>query len=539
MDPFSLPGETKPDWLKDVGKLIGERLAGGDIQEGYRADPTRWANDKLGIELWSMQQTIIESVRDNPKTAVHTCHQVGKSLCAAVAACWFIDVHPPGTAFVLSSAPTNPQITAILWREMNRLHTKGKLPGRMNLKDWYIGNELVAFGRKPSDYNPDAFQGVHSEHILVVLDEGSGIPKTIWDAASTLTANEGSRTLVIGNPDDPHGEFAEACKPDSGYHIIGIGYNETPNFTGEKVSNKVSSSLIAPAWVEDRRKKWGEDSALFQAKVLGKFPTDSTDGIITNSDLQSCRYLQLQPEGTKCAGLDVGGGGDRTVLRERIGPKVGREKVWLESDPMAVCGEIALTLSEWETQRVVVDVIGIGWGLAGRLRELSSQHTIQGETSHSAEVVKFNAAQTSNEPVRFHNKRAELHWMGRELSRLHQWDLENVDDDTIAELAEPKYEIMDSKGKVKVESKDQIKKRLGGKSPDKGDALLMAFWEGDTFTISMPVKATDLLNASYTGDRQDIEQRTGKPKRPQPVTDNVKDQKRKERQLARELMLGR
>lgn len=467
-------------------------------EEVYLHDPVLWIRDKLQYELWSRQQQIIESVRDSRQTAVHSAHAIGKSLTAACTAVWWIQTHPIGEAFVVTTAPTFAQVQAILWREMNRLHAKGDLGGRMNLLEWYYGNEMVAFGRKPADYDPAAFQGIHARYVLVIFDEAAGIPKPLWDAASTLVANEGSRFLAIGNPDDPHGEFARVCRPGSGWSVIHVGARDTPNFTGEVVSDLVAESLVSPAWVEEKKLSWGEGSALYVSKVEGRFPVDSDKGIVPHSWAVRCRYLQLPEVGQRCAGLDVGGGGDRTVLRERVGPKAGREEMWNESDPMVLVGKIAEKLAEWDTERVVVDSIGIGWGLAGRLKELSRAHepTSHG-TTHRAHVVLFNAAEASNQPTRFLNKRAELHWeVGRELSRLPGWDLEHVDDDTLAELTESQYEIMDSRGKVKVELKDQVRARLG-RSPDRADALLMAFWEGDHAVAHLPAPARVLTGSFY------------------------------------------
>lgn len=531
------------DWTLQVISQLGDKLAGqADGVNKYAHDPVLWAKEKLGYDLWSKQQEIITSVHDHNQTAVYTCHSVGKSLCAAVTACWWIETRPPGEAFVVTTAPTDPQVAAILWREMNRLHSKGNLSGRMNLKDWYLGNELVGIGRKPSDYNPTAFQGIHARYVLAILDEACGIPKVLWDAISTITANDESHTLAIGNPDDPHAEFASVCKPGSGWNVIQVGYEDTPNFTGEKVSEHVAASLIAPRWVEDRKVRWGEDSALFSSKVKGEFPENSEDGVIPNSWAQQCRYLQLPPEGLRCAGLDVGGGGDRTILRERVGPKVGREKIWVESDPNVVIGQIALTLEEWEIERVIIDVIGIGWALAGRIRELSRAHNhVHSETTHGAEVIKFNASEKSTEPNRFFNKRAELHWMGRELSRLKQWDLETVNDDTIAELTEAKYVIVDSKGKIKVERKDEIKKRLSGMSPDAADSLLMAFWEGDVIEVNMPVTIQDFVSsATDTRGQDSLSHARPKPKSNSTTSKkNVEATSQQEKELLKDLMLRR
>jgi hypothetical protein len=459
----------------------------------YENDPVKWCHDTIGVDLWSKQQQIIESVRDNRLTTVHSCHESGKSLTAAATGVWWIATRPIGEAFLVTTAPTNTQVRAILWRELNRLHARGNLVGRMNLTEWYVGNELIALGRKPADYDDEAF---HARRVLVVLDEACGIQKSLWDAASTLTANEHSRILAIGNPDNPHGEFARVCRPNSGWNAIHIAAAHTPNFTGEPVSELVADSLISPVWVEEKASSWGVGSALYTSKIDGRFPTDSDTGVIPYTWALECRNVQHASVGARCAGLDVGGGGDRTVLRERVGGWVGRERIWNESDPMKLVGQIAAVLQEWETERVVVDVIGLGWGVCGRLKELSRFHepTLP-DTTHASVVVPFNAAESPTErnKVRFLNKRAEMHWNGRELARTKAWDLENVDDDTLQELTESNYQIIDSRGRVKVEAKVDVSARLG-RSPDRADALLMAFWEGGIVDAGLPAARVHTWN---------------------------------------------
>lgn len=302
-------------------------------QQRWLLDPVLWAQERAKAELWSGQKEIFFSVRDHDQTAVKSCHEVGKSWTAAHIVGWWLDVHPVGEAFAVTTAPTDKQVKAILWREINRLHDSCDLSGRTNLSEWYVGKELIAFGRKPSDYSPTAFQGLHAKFMLLVMDEACGIAKSMWDAGSSLVANEFSRTLAIGNPDDPLSEFAEKCKPDSGWNVIQIGYERTPNFTGEKVSENLKSRLIHPKWVAKKREDWGEDSALFHSKCKGEFPENRADGLIQLSWLKKCQYLEL-PEGYPVeAGIDVGAGGDKTVIRERRGMRVGRVEEFKDSDP--------------------------------------------------------------------------------------------------------------------------------------------------------------------------------------------------------------
>ena len=71
--------------------------------------------------------------------------------------------------------------------------------------------------------------------------------------------------------------------------------------------------------------------------------------------------------------------------------------------------------------------------------------------------------------------RDELWWRAREW--LAARDSKLADDDAlIAELTAPRYEIVSS-GKIKIESKDEMKRR-GLRSPDLADAFVLTFAGG-------------------------------------------------------------
>jgi hypothetical protein len=104
----------------------------------HEANPVLWAEERLGDTLWSAQKRILNALRDHRQVAVMSCHEIGKSYISAVATGWWIDVHPPGSAFVVTSAPSAPQVRTVLWREISRVHTRGKLPGRVNQTEWLL-----------------------------------------------------------------------------------------------------------------------------------------------------------------------------------------------------------------------------------------------------------------------------------------------------------------------------------------------------------------------------------------------------------------
>lgn len=454
-----------------------------DPPEGdYLARPREWVKDKLSEHLWTKQVELMESVRDNRHTACHSCHESGKSYTAARAVAWWLDAHPPGTAFAVTTAPTGAQVRAILWREINRAHAKGQLLGRCNQTEWWLGSEMIAFGRKPSEYNTEAFQGIHAQYVLVVIDEANGVPKGLWDAAETLIANDNSRILAIGNPDDPASYFAEVCKPGSGYNVVHISAFDTPNFTGEYVPPEVGEQLISKLWAEERKEKWGEESPLYISKVLGNFPPYATDSVVPWSWVQAVRQEvgehRVKPDKADktVLGVDVGAGGDETVIWAKRGMKALEKETDHSSDPEVVAGRIMRTARRLKASEIKIDIIGIGWGVAGLLRKEIREGVAAGTITWDIEVIEVNVAEAPSDREHYQNLRAEIWWdVGRELSRLKRWDLSAVDDDTVAQLIAPKYSI-GANGLIRVEKKEDLRSRIG-RSTDDADALLLAFYE--------------------------------------------------------------
>ena len=124
-------------------------------EDPYLHDPDGWTRTRLGEHTTDDQITIMRSVVDHRYVAVPSCHDVGKSFSAARITAWWLDVHPPGEAFVVTTAPTAAQVSGILWREIGKAHRKGKLKGYVTGANewklhWGVGREqtteLVAVG---------------------------------------------------------------------------------------------------------------------------------------------------------------------------------------------------------------------------------------------------------------------------------------------------------------------------------------------------------------------------------------------------------
>lgn len=464
--------------VRDQMKAAVDRRQATERQSKYMADPQLWVSERLGQQVWSRQRDILDAVRDHRRTAVRSCHGVGKSWTAALTIAWWLDAHPPGEAFVVTTAPTTAQVRAILWRYVRRMHKSAGLPGRVNQTEWLIDEELVAYGRKPADQDESAFQGIHARYVLVVLDEACGIPESLWVSADALATGPDCRQLAIGNPDNSASHFFKVSQPGSGWHTEKISAFESPNFTGEPVSEAVAHSLVSKIWVEEKEQDWGKDNPLYRSKVLGEFSVDSQDTVVRASDVAACRLdteakyspVDLSPVEL---GVDVGGGQDETVVRERRGVLAGREWRIRTDRPEKIAPLVLRAIRESGATSVKVDSIGVGFGVIGELRNAASRH------EHSARIIAVNVSNVAADKKKFVNLRAEIWWtIGRELSSEGGWDLSQMEngDNVAAQLCAPRW-FLDTKGRIQVELKDEIRKRTG-RSPDNADALLLAYYNG-------------------------------------------------------------
>lgn len=455
----------------------------------YLADPVGWCQDRLGEFLWSKQREIAESVRDNRRTAVKSCHNAGKSWIASRIASWWLDVHPPGEAFVVSTAPTYKQVHAILWEEIRAAAKKAAsrgnpLPGRVLQSDeWKLDDgTLIGFGRKPADTDEHGFQGIHRRYVLVILDEACGVPTQLWTAVEAITTNRDCRILAIGNPDDPATEFNQVCKPGSGWHVIRISGLETPNMTAERIAelpglanlfDKLGLSpseefipdglrplMLDPEWVADKIRRWGVESPRFTSKVLGEFPDIAEDVLIPPALIRAAQERSCEPGPWSVLGVDVARfGSDRTILCLRRGPVARIIGDYAKQATTETTGRVVQAVHEHGVNEVRVDGVGVGGGVVDQLVELGY------------DVMDMQAGAAASDPEHYANARAEWYWALRERFETGDIDIDPEDDDLAAQLGALKYKYT-ARGQVQIESKDDMRKR-GLPSPDRADALML------------------------------------------------------------------
>lgn len=461
-----------------------ESLNKDEQRERWRRDPAAWVTERLGEHVWSKQREILESVAVNKLTSVQSSHGVGKSFLVSRLVGYFIDNYPPGDFFIVTTAPTWAQVRAIIWRYIAQMANEHDLPGYVTQNaEWKIGNELVAFGRKPADQNQQGLQGLHARRgVVAIIDEASGIPDQIWNAIDSLTTTPESRIVAVGNPDAVSSRFYRVCTSEVGWNRIKISSFDTPAFTGEKVPEEMFRGLVQREWVEDKAVRWGVDSALYKIKCMGEFAEVDDFAVIPLGwvRLAQQRWLDYQespldfkqlhgPKGRTILGVDVGHmGEDKTVILTRTGFVVDKIESWSKKDTVEVARFVRDRLTAPQSV-AVVDSIGVGAGVVDQLRNMGSK------------VVPFISSATtrrrdSTGTQGFANLRASAWWNLRELldPAMDAKLCLPPDDDLAADLSTPRYEMVHG-GRIKIESKDDIRKRLG-RSTDMADALCMAYF---------------------------------------------------------------
>ncbi len=420
-----------------------------------------FAEEVLGVTLWSKQEEVLRSLMAERRVAVKSGNGLGKDFTAAVALLWYLHGHDPG--IVLSTAPTFRQVRHVLWRQIRTLHRRAvqELGGRMLDTRWELAEDRYALGLSADE--AERFQGFHSENMLVVVDEAEGIEDEIYEAIDSVMTSDNVKLLLIGNPTRPSGPFYRAFHDEKGiYRPITISALESPNVVNRKIE---IAGLTTAEWVEERRAIWGEASDLYQSRVLGEFPRLGEDVLIAMEDIDEAVYEGgkdgLPDAGPVVIGMDVARyGRNRTVLVVRRGDVVEAVRVFSGINTMAGVGQVIAALREYGPALVNVDEVGVGAGVVDRLREQG--YAVRGMVGSGKPVRDLTCA----------NRRAEGYRM---LERRFSERRIRIprDVELIKELSRLRYQY-NSQGRMLIESKGKMRSR-GLASPDKADALMLAF----------------------------------------------------------------
>jgi phage terminase large subunit len=457
------------DQLNSVQKMI---LSG-------RKDPAAFIEAYMGAKLWGMQKRIVQSVFDRPRVAVRAAHSVGKTFVAArIVLAWFY-LYPHSK--ILTTAPTFTAVRKLLWAEIAA--AKAKVPkgfgGQLFGTELRADKDWWAIGL--STDSAERFQGFHSASpMLLVFDEAVGVRGEIWEAAEGIRAGGNVHMLAIANPTAVSGPFYDAFHSQrETWELMQISAFDSPNLQGLTPESILELSeqeldanpypyLTTRRWVAEKLTEWGLGHPLWQSRVCGDFPTEREDSLVWLNWVEKAKKadLKVEEEDIWQVGIDVAGpGSDETVLCVRHGPRLMEMRSWAGSD---VRGAVVNLLRNYEGKELIccVDSVGMGHYFARAIEENLPE----------VNVIDVNVGKRSDKPERFTNLKAQYYWGLRE--RFRDGEITGIwDERLVSQLCGIRYEH-NVKGQVVIESKDSVRRR-GGKSPDRAEALMLAFASGN------------------------------------------------------------
>lgn len=220
--------------------------------------------------------------------------------------------------------------------------------------------------------------------------------------------------------------------------------------------------------------KYGDFSAGVEDDLNQAIPTDWVKQA-------RARWSEARPAGIpQCSiGVDVAQGGtDKTVLAIRYDGWFAPLQSVPGSQTPGGSDVAGLVLSKRHDNSVVVVDLGGGWGGDALAHLVRNGVDAQGYMG-----VKESSKRTRDQQLRFANIRTEAYWRLREALDPSQDGGSYIafpnDDELMADLTAVRFEVKPGKGGmvIHLETKKDLVKRIG-RSPDRGDAVVMAWYAG-------------------------------------------------------------
>ena len=427
-----------------------------DFIRAYKDDPVAFVRKVLKAEPLPWQQDFLRAIaRGERRISVRAGHGVGKSTGCAWALIWHSLTRFPQKGVV--TAPTAAQLFDALFAELKAW--VNKLPPVLRDSIEVFSDKIVLRGAPESSFisartssadRPEALAGVHSEHVLLVVDEASAVPEAVFEAAAGSMSGHSATTILISNPTRNSGLFYKT------HHQLASDWFRMH-------VSCLDNPLVAKDFVNQISATYGESSNAYRIRVLGEFALTDDDTLIGAElvDAAIDRDVTVTEDEPMIYGLDVARfGTDRTALCKRRGNLVVEIKSWGGLDLMQSVGMVVNEAKLDRPAEICVDTIGLGSGVADRLRE-------QGFNVKDVNVSESSAMNPNANKLRDELWMSAKDWLSTRSVKLPKDDMLRM------ELVAPRYNFTSS-GKLVVESKDSMRKR-GQRSPDLADAFCLTF----------------------------------------------------------------
>lgn len=458
---------------------------------GYRAETIDWALLKdYENHKWDGTPNPLRTVLDKlsageRRIGVESATGTGKTAIGAGIAMWFLDSFE--NSLVVTTAPKEPQLKLHIWKEIGLRFSdfgKGNLSTlRLNMHDESNKTDWQAIGFvagiAADEKSATKAQGFHAEHMLLILEETPGIPAPIIEAFQNTADAPHNIILAFGNPDHQLDSLHRFCNLPNVSAIRISGYDHPNVVTG--------NSLFIPGAVTiegllDKKIRYGEDGPLYLSRAKGISPGQSISALIKLDWIKKAiergkkykdergRFDESKITGKKALGVDVANSeaGDKAAIAKGKGSVLLSVIDFQCPDSNALGKRDVLQLmkdEQIEDKNVGVDSVGVGAGTVNALKEEERYISALGGADTPVQI--------ENQEEEFKNLRSQMWWQLREDLRTDPEICLPDDPELISDLITPEWESKN--GKIVVESKELIKKRLGH-SPNKGDSVVYWNW---------------------------------------------------------------
>lgn len=432
--------------------------------------------------LLAVERSLISQA--SKKISIVSGHGIGKDASLSWLIIWYLFCHL--NAQVGATAPTSEQIHDVLWKEIKIW--LDRMPVEISsLYEWQSG--YLRIKQKPETWfarartarkeTPEAIAGLHGDYVMIAGDEASGIPDEIFQSAEGSLTGFNTLVVLIGNGLRNIGYFYDS-------HHVDKEHWQTLQFDSE------DSPLVDRSQVERMELKYGRESDEFRIRVKGLFPSsemmDEQGWIPLLIDRQINQVSDGIPFiGRKILGIDPSGEGDDTtrwVLRDNFQARVIATEI--TSNSKTIARKTCDLIKEFEVkpEDVIIDNFGVGANVASEILLLDYKY----------HVTAVNWSEKAYDEVVYLNKRAECCFRGKD------WIMKGgavVGDEIKRDIVSFFYKNTLS-GKKQIMDKPKLKQRLG-RSPDRGDAFFLTFYEQiDLKQLSQEVIITNIERDRYS-----------------------------------------
>ncbi len=435
----------------------------------YIDHPVEFAIDILKVQPTLEQQAVMNDVAKFPMVSVKSGHGVGKSALESWIIWWYISTRPYPK--ILCTAPTKHQLHDILWAEVSKWKRNSKSLDKdfewTSEKIYLKGSQEEWFAIARTSNKPDALQGTHAEHVLIIIDEASGVPDIVFEPVLGSMSTIDAKLLMCGNPTQLAGFFYES-------HTTKRELYKTHTIDGSKCER------VDKNYVQTIIDMFGKDSDVYRVRVAGEFPKANPDSFI-GLDMIRTEKKVIDIVESIDLGVDVARyGDDESVVATTYNKsQVERLNVFKHNDTMKLTGQIVNIIKMLNLKypsiivRVKIDCDGLGVGVYDRLKEVIVEKNLKAKAIECHFGGKGGKV-SYDEPIEYYNSTGIMWGTLRSKLKNNEITIPN-NEELIKQITNRKY-FINSDGTIKLERKEDMKKR-NVHSPDRADAVVLSLYE--------------------------------------------------------------